>query len=175
MYVVITATTAAIVYLRMDALLQSQLTQQQSASNSTIETYRGHINELSTYARSLKSRVVHLANDNKRLSEKGSHLIANIEGKNAHKVEQWLLIAAQQQDLTKLDSDIMEKYVSYIAKQEITNELKNACKKGSNKSKKCEEYQESVDQLDSIASQIKYLRAKRDVALGELERKSAGL
>lgn len=175
MYLVIGVTTGAIVYLRMNAVLQSELAQQQSASNSTIETYRRHINELSNYTQSLKSRVKHLANDNKRLGEKGSQLIANMEGQSAHKDEQWQSYTNQQQELTILDNSIIEKFVAYIARQETSNELKIACKKGSTKSKKCEEYQESLDQLDNLASQIKYLRAKRDVTLSELERQAAGL
>ncbi len=175
MYTLIAAITGAIVYLRMDACMQSELTQQERVSNNEIENYRGHINELSHYIASLKSRVKHLASDNKRLSEKGSQLIASLEGQNAHKDAQRLLFANQQEELTKLDTSIMDKYVSYIAKQEISNELKIACKKGSSKSKKCEEYQDSVELLDSIASQIKYLRAKRDVSLAELERSAAGL
>lgn len=175
MYFVIGVAAGSVVYLRMDAVLQSELAQQQSASNSTIETYRGHINELSNYTRSLKSRVKHLANDNKRLSEKGSQLIANMEGQSAHKDEKLLIFTNQQHELTSLDNSIIEKYVAYIARQEISNELKIACKKGSTKSKKCEEYQQSLAELDGLASQIKYLRAKRDVALSELERQAAGL
>lgn len=135
------------------------------------------MSEMEAYINSLSSRVNHLSVDNRRLSAAGSKLSQQLEENNSQEDQSIQAKIAEsrklQNELANLDQHLIHKYEAYILQQKSFNRLSLECDDGKSKDKKCLEYVKAKEDVETMASQIKFLNTKREILLSQISRAEA--
>jgi chromosome segregation ATPase len=148
----------------------TEFNEQGTGYNQTIASMQAHI-------ASLNSRIQHLSTDNKRLSSTGQKLSAQLRQTSSSIKEQLAHTKELQLELYTLDQHLISKYDNFIELQKQFNEAKLDCdkEKGKDKakSKACMNFKQVRQDVEDLISQIKFLKAKREVLLSEIDRTAA--
>ncbi len=174
-----------VVYLKQHTVqkqtVQKQTVQQKIAELKNLDAdYMQVITELQMHIESLNSRVKHLSMDNKRLSSTGTKLSKQLNIKQSSIAQKLSQAKVLQLELATLDHNIIRGYEDFIEQQEVVINLHLECKKSKDKNskdknKKCDSYVQMRTNADTMALQLKHLKAKREVLLSQIARAGSGL
>jgi chromosome segregation ATPase len=148
--------------------------QEEAASQDGNDATNPSIAAMQSHIASLNSRIKHLSIDNKRLSTTGHKLSEQLRNTSSSIKEQLARTKELQLELYTLDQHLISKYDNFVELQKIFSEAKMECEKEKgkdrDKSKKCMHYVQIRQNIEDLISQIKFLKAKREVLLSEFDR-----
>lgn len=174
--VLLSSFAVAVVYSKQHGLFKNKNEIASAEVDSLDADYNNSIAAMQAHITSLNSRIKHLSIDNKRLSTTGHQLSEQLRSTSSSIKEQLAHTKELQLELYSLDQHLISKYDNFIELQKLFSEAKSECdkdkEKGKNKdkSKKCLNFAQVRQNVEDLVSQIKFLKAKREVLLSEIDR-----
>ena len=166
-----------LVYLKQRSVQKQSIQQKIAELKNLGSDYAQVINELQAHIDSLTSRIKYLSIDNKRLSSTGQKLSQQLTASNSKVSKKISETKSLQLELASLDQKIIHNYEVLIGQQESYISLKVECNKTKNKEhdKKCLSYALTKDKVDTVTSELKSLKHRREVLVSEIARFNSNL
>lgn len=175
---VVSLFTCGLVYIKQHGKQSSSSDADMAGYKNSGVSYGNDVVAMQAHIEALNSRIKHLSIDNKRLSSTGQKLSLQLRSTSENIKEQLAHTKEIQLELYTLDQHLISKYDNFVELQKTFVSAKSECdtdkikSKGKEKikSKSCINYAQVKQNIEDLVSQIKFLKAKREILMSELDR-----